>query len=100
VLADVSQSKRSQQLRAIELRCQCWAARFEAKSTHLTLQNLGRMSMEHREGVTGVPDTCVCMDNVGAALFAGMECMWNSRLNALALQYSITQLVVGDLSPV
>jgi hypothetical protein len=85
VLAEVSRSRRSQQLQATELRGGRWTARFEAKSTHFELQNLVRMCMEHGEEYRG-SRFHVCTDNVGAAFIAGKGCMGNSRLNALAIQ--------------
>jgi hypothetical protein len=85
VLVEVSRSRRSQQLQAMELRGGRWTARFEAKSTHFELQNLVCMCMEHGEEYR-VSRFHVYTDNIGTAFIAGKGCMGNSQLNALAIQ--------------
>jgi hypothetical protein len=85
VLAEVSRTRRSSQLRATQLRGGRWTTRSEAKSTHFELPNLVQMCMEHGEEHWGCR-IHVCTDNVGAAFIAGKGCMKNLRLNALAIQ--------------
>jgi hypothetical protein len=85
VLAEVSCTQPSSQLRATQLRGGRWTTRFEAMSTHFGVQNLVQMCMEHGEEHRGCR-VHVCTDNVGAAFTAGKGCMKHSLLNALAIQ--------------
>jgi hypothetical protein len=83
VFAEVSCSRRLQQLWVMERRGSRWATRFKAKSTHFELRNLVHMCMEHGKEYWG-SRIHVCTDNVVVACIADKGYMGNLRLNALA----------------